>query len=142
MKERRKKGEEKRDDVLPGPRATYGALAARLLITRQSRSLFPPSSSLSLSLFFFRFHRVLARRRKFRPLLRTLYGEFTRGFRLASAAEKVQQCFERKDERERGRRLRQGEREREESRYLMKDGGKVAHRETKGRREQRERQRE
>lgn len=46
-----KKGEEKRDDVLPKPRATYGALAARLLITRPS--LFPPS----LSRFFFRFHR-------------------------------------------------------------------------------------
>lgn len=40
VKERGKKARKKRDDVLPGPRATYGALAARLLITRPSRSLF------------------------------------------------------------------------------------------------------
>lgn len=40
VKERKKKGEEKRDDVLPEPRATYGALAARLLITRVSSLLF------------------------------------------------------------------------------------------------------
>lgn len=50
VKERGKKGEEKRDDVLPKPRATYGALAARLLITRPS--LFPPSFSLFLFVSF------------------------------------------------------------------------------------------
>jgi len=41
VKERRKKAK-KRDDVLPEPRATYGTLGARLLITRSS--LFPSFS--------------------------------------------------------------------------------------------------
>lgn len=56
-----KKGEEKRDNVLPGPRATYGALAARLLITRPRDSLSFLSFSLLLSV------PSCPRQRKFRP---------------------------------------------------------------------------
>jgi hypothetical protein len=113
VKERRKKGRE----VLPWSRATYGAPAALacLLRDRVGPSSFLFSLSLSLSLSFslslslplpflplsvsfsstFLPYFPFARRRKFRPPTRTRRVVFTReslGFRLASAAEKVQRC--------------------------------------------------
>lgn len=104
VKERGKKARKKRDDVLPGPRATYGALAARLLITRPSRSLFSLSFPFLFPSFSFGSIAFSPDGESFVPRcgLFTLNSAESLGYCLASAAEKVQRRFERKDERKRG----------------------------------------
>lgn len=100
-----------------------------MLITRPS--LFPPFLFLSLSLFlfFFRYHRIAFSLdgESFVPGLFTLNSlAESLGFRLVSAAEKVQRRFERKDERKAGKKIEAGgdEREREKEKEKGSEGGK------------------
>lgn len=87
-------------------------------------------SSLSLFLFFFRFHRVLARRRKFRlrTSLRWIHSQSLSDSASSPERRKYSGAL---NERMNESGVEDWDREREESRYLTK----VVHRKTKGRQE-------